>query len=84
VYLHTDHLQPGLLRKNGVPYGTDTTMGEIWDLRTLSPTGQWLTVSTKVEDPQYLLQPYIYDSIFQKEPDGAKWRPSPCSLTTGL
>jgi hypothetical protein len=84
LIVHTGHLLPGLLRKNGVPYGADTTVGEIWDLRTLSPTDQWLTVSTKVEDPQYLFQPYVYDSIFQKEPDGSKWKPGACSLTTGL
>jgi len=78
----TNDLLPGLLRKNGVPYGADTTMSEYWDLRTLSPTQQWLTVSTKVEDPEYLFEPYVYDSIFQKEPDGSKWDPSPCSLTS--
>jgi hypothetical protein len=84
LIVHTDHLLPGLLRKNGVPYGADTTMGEIWDLRSLSASGQWLTISTKVEDPQYLFQPYVYDSIFQKEPDGTRWSPGACSLTTGL
>lgn len=78
----TVDLLPGLLRKNGVPYGADTKMSEYWDLRALSPTQQWITVSTKVEDPQYLFQPYVYDSIFQKEPDGSKWDPSPCSLTS--
>lgn len=84
LIVHTDHLLAGLLRKNGVPYGADTTVDEIWDLRSLSPTDQWLTVSTKVDDPQYLFRPYVYDSIFQKEPDGSKWHSSPCSLTTGL
>ncbi|HTT06957.1 MAG TPA: hypothetical protein VMF64_16885 [Steroidobacteraceae bacterium] len=84
LIVHTDHLLPGLLRKNGVPYGADTTVGEIWDLRILSASDQWLTISTKVEDPQYLFQPYVYDSIFQKEPDGSKWSPGACSLTTGL
>jgi hypothetical protein len=78
----TTDMLPGLLRKNGVPYGADTKMSEYWDLRAISPTQQWITVSTKVEDPQYLFQPYVYDSIFQKEPDGSKWAPSPCSLTS--
>jgi hypothetical protein len=78
----TDDLLPGLLRKNGVPYGADTKLSEYWDLRALSSTQQWITVSSKVEDPQYLFQPYVYDSVFQKEPDGSKWDPSPCSLTS--
>lgn len=78
----TVDMLPGLLRKNGVPYGADTKMSEYWDLRVVSPTQQWITVSTKVEDPQYLFEPYVYDSIFQKEPDGSKWAPSPCSLTS--
>jgi hypothetical protein len=84
MIVRTDHLLPGLLRKNGVPYSAQTVVSEIWDLRTLSSTEQWLTVSTKVQDAQYLFRPYLYDSIFQKEPDGSKWSPSPCSLTTGL
>ncbi|MGH8141021.1 MAG: hypothetical protein ACREU2_00670, partial [Steroidobacteraceae bacterium] len=78
--VNTDHLLPGLLRKNGVPYGAQTTMSEYWDLRTLSTEDQWLTVSTKVQDAEYLFRPYVYDSIFQKEPDGSKWHPSPCTL----
>jgi hypothetical protein len=82
LYVTTDHLLPGLLRKNGVPYGPDTKMTEWWDLRT-EPTGeQWLSISTKVQDPEYLLEPYIYDSVFVKEPDGSKWDPSACSLSS--
>jgi hypothetical protein len=78
----TDHMLPGLLRKNGVPYGSGTKMTEWWDLRA-EPTGdQWLSISTKVEDPEYLMGPFIYDSVFQKEPDSSKWAPSSCSLTS--
>jgi hypothetical protein len=76
----TDHMLPGLLRKNGVPYGSQAVMTEWWDLRT-DPTGQqWLSISTRVQDPEFLLEPYIYDSIFQREADDSKWDPSPCSL----
>lgn len=78
----TDHMVPGLLRKNGVPYGAGTKMTEWWDLR-VEPTGdQWLSINTKVEDPEYLTGPFIYDSVFQKLPDGSRWAPSPCSLTS--
>ncbi|HTW75236.1 MAG TPA: hypothetical protein VMD56_10005 [Steroidobacteraceae bacterium] len=81
LQVSTDHLEPGLLRKNGVPYGARTTMSEWWDLR-VEPTGdQWLSISTTVRDPEYLQGPYLYDSVFQKEPDGSKWDPEPCSLS---
>lgn len=78
----TDHLLPGLLRKNGVPYGRETRVREWWDLRTERTADQWLSISTKVQDPEYLLEPYIYDSVFGKESDGSKWDPSPCSLSS--
>lgn len=78
----TDHMLPGLLRKNGVPYSSETKMTEYWELRSDSTREQWLTISTKLQDPEYLRVPYVYDSVFQKEADGSKWDPSPCSLTS--
>lgn len=81
LQVDTNHLQPGLLRKNGVPYGADTTMTEWWDLRSEPQGDQWLSISTTVTDPEYLQGPYIYVSVFQKEPDGSKWDPEPCSLS---
>jgi hypothetical protein len=78
----TDHLLPGLLRKNGVPYSADTRLTEWWDLRAEPEGDQWLTITSTVEDPRYLQAPLVYDSIFQKEPDGSKWAPAPCSLTS--
>jgi hypothetical protein len=77
--VNTDDLLPGLLRKNGIPYGAATTVREYWDLRRLAGQ-QWITVSVQVEDPEYLQTPYVYDSIFQKEPDSSKWEPAPCTL----
>jgi hypothetical protein len=78
----TDHLLPGLLRKNGVPYSAETKLTEWWDLRVEPEGDQWLTITSTVVDPQYLQAPLIYDSIFQKEPDDSKWAPAPCSLTS--
>jgi hypothetical protein len=77
----TDELQPGLLRKNGVPYSADTKMTAYWKTHAEGDE-QWLLISIKVEDPEYLSGPYVYDSIFQKEADGAKWNPGACSLTS--
>jgi hypothetical protein len=78
----TDDMLPGLLRKNGVPYGAGAKLTEYWELRRDDTSEQWITISSKLQDPEYLLQPYVYDSVFQKEVDGSKWDPSPCSLTS--
>jgi hypothetical protein len=80
LVVNTDHLLPGLLRKNGVPYGAQTKVTEYWELNRLGQD-RWLMISTAVRDPEYLTGPYVYDSIFQQEPDGSKWNPSECSLT---
>jgi hypothetical protein len=79
LLVNTNDLLPGLLRKNGVPYGAATRVTEYWDLRQLSGQ-QWITISVQVTDPEYLQTPYVYDVIFQKEPDSSKWAPAPCTL----
>ncbi|MGH8144573.1 MAG: hypothetical protein ACREU2_18940 [Steroidobacteraceae bacterium] len=79
LVVNTDDLLPGLLRKNGVPYGADTKMSEYWKLFGLG-ADQWLTISTSVDDPEYLSGPYVYDSIFQREAGASQRDPSPCSL----
>jgi hypothetical protein len=82
IQVTTDHMLPGLLTKNGVPYDGNAKKTEWWDLRNESADNeQWLSISTTVEDPHYLTRPYVYDPIFQKEAGGAKWDPTPCSLT---
>jgi hypothetical protein len=35
-------------------------------------------VTSTVEDPVYLIQPFQSASHFRKEPDGSKWKPRPC------
>ena len=75
----TTHLRPGYLRKNGAPYSAGTTVTEYYDLNTLPNGDQWMTVTTKVEDPQYLVRHYLTTSDFKKLPDAAGWNPTPCS-----
>jgi hypothetical protein len=78
----TTNMRAGWLRKNGVPYSENATVTEYFD-RFAAPNGdQWFTVTTIVDDPQYLNQPFVTSSHFKKEPDGAKWSPSPCRTTT--
>ena len=40
--------------------------------------GEWFTVTTVVRDSRYLRQPFVTTTHFKKEPDGAKWEPTPC------
>ena len=75
----TTKMKPGYLRKNGVPYSENATVTEYFDRHKESNGDQWLTVTTIVEDPKYLNQPFTTSSHFKKEPDGSKWRPTPCA-----
>jgi hypothetical protein len=77
----TTHMLPGLLRKNGVPYSDKAQMSEYWEVNGEPDGDHWLTVTTELQDPEYLQTPFYFTSIFQKEPDGSKWDPTPCSLT---
>jgi hypothetical protein len=52
---------------------------ESWDLYERQNGEQWLTITTQVEDPRNLRTPRIVAPLFKKEPDGAKWDPTPCS-----
>ncbi len=74
----TTQLRPGYLRKNGVPYSANATVTEYF-IRHDEPNGDsWFTVTTIVEDPAYLAQPFITSSSFKKERDTSTWNPSPC------
>jgi hypothetical protein len=74
----TTNLRPGYLRKNGVPYSQDAVVTEYLD--RLSAFGSdYLQVVTVVVDPKYLTGPFVVSNQFKREPDGSKWRPTPCS-----
>jgi hypothetical protein len=75
----TTNLRPGYVRKNGAPYSASTTVTEYFDVNALPNGDRWMTVTTKVEDPQYFSRPYITTSDFKKLPDDKGWNPTPCS-----
>jgi len=81
LQVSTTEMTAGLLRKNGVPYSAQTRMSENWVVNGDPEKTAWLTVTTTLDDPVYLQVPYVLNSIFQKEPAGAQWDPSPCSLS---
>lgn len=71
---------PGYLRKNGVPHSADAVVTEYWDLRVEADGKPWIVVTVEVNDPLYLLEPYLTTPNFRKEADGSKWSPEPCGL----
>jgi hypothetical protein len=73
----TTRIRQGYLRKNGVPFSEDATLIEYYDAWRDS-SGEWFTVLTVVRDPRYLRQPFVTTTHFKKEPNDAKWDPSPC------
>ena len=74
----TTQMKAGYLRKNGVPYSEDATVTEYYNRHSGPGDLQWFTVTTVVDDPKYLTQPFITSSSFRREPDSSKWKPSPC------
>ena len=75
----TTNMRPGYLRKNGVPYSEKTVLTEYFD-RVNEPGGDaYLIVTTTIEDPTYLNEPYLYSTHFKKQADATGWNPTPCS-----
>jgi hypothetical protein len=77
----TTGMSSGWLRRNGVPYSENTTVTEHFLRFTHPEAGEWFVVTTIVEDPLYLTQPFITSSNFKKEPNDAKFTPVPCKTT---
>jgi hypothetical protein len=75
----TTNLRSGYLRKNGVPYSQNAAVTEYFEIAPIPGGGQVLLVTTIVDDPQYLRQPFTVSSQFKKEADGSKWDPTPCT-----
>jgi len=74
----TTQMRPGYLRANGIPYSENAILTEYFN-RLTAPTGEeWFVVTTIVDDPEYLTQPYVTSSHFRRESDDSKWNLSPC------
>jgi hypothetical protein len=75
----TTRMRPGYLQKNGVPYSTNTTMTEYFDVVKEDNGDQWLVVKSIIEDPQYLSRTLIRSTHFRKQANASGWNPTPCS-----
>lgn len=75
----TTNLKPGYVRRNGAPYSDKAVVTEYWELHSLPDKDEWLTITTKVDDPVYFSRPYLTSSDFKKLPTAAGWNPTPCT-----
>ena len=75
----TTMMKPGYLRKNGVPYSAMAVLTEYLAQLTDDDGTRYLTVTAMLEDPAYLLQPWVRTSQFRRQPDAKNWNPTPCS-----
>jgi hypothetical protein len=74
----TTQLRPGYLRKNGPPYSANAVVSEYFDLSKERNGDTWFVVTTIVEDPQYLTEPFVTSTNFKKQADATGWDPQPC------
>lgn len=73
----TTNLTAAWLRPNGVPVSDQAVVTEFFDYFTEGDQ-EWFVVTTIVDDPQYLSERLVISSNFRREPDGARWAPTPC------
>jgi len=75
----TTQLRPGYLRKNGAPYSANAVVREFYSLSKERNGDIWFVVTTVVEDPTYLTEPFVTSTNFKKQADTTGWKPEPCS-----
>ncbi len=75
----TNHLRPGYLQKNGVPYSGNAIVTEYFHRADEENGDSLLIVTTMVEDPQYLTRQFLRSTHFKKLPDASGWNPQPCT-----
>jgi hypothetical protein len=78
----TTNLAPGWLRRNGVPYSEDAVLTEYFARFAAPNGGEWLVVTTIVDDARYLTQRYVVSNHFRKEPEGGRWNPRACGAAS--
>jgi hypothetical protein len=66
-------------RLDGIPYSEKAVMTEYFTRVKEDNGAEYLLVTIFVDDPEYLVQPYIRTVHFKREPDGSKWNPRPCT-----
>ena len=75
----TTNLRAGYVRKNGAPHSDKAVITEYFDINTMPNGDQWMTVTTRIEDPVYFSRPSLNTTDFKKLANNAGWNPTPCS-----
>jgi hypothetical protein len=76
----TTNLRAGYIRKNGAPHSDKAIITEYYDVNTMPNGDQWMTVTTRIDDPVYFTRPLINTTDFKKLPNNAGWNPTPCTV----
>jgi hypothetical protein len=77
----TTNVKSGYLRKNGVPYSEKATITEYFQPTPETYGVRYMTVTTIIEDPEYLTTALVTSSNYKKLPDTNNgWDPQPCSV----
>jgi hypothetical protein len=76
--VETTNLTRGYYWRNGMPYTEDAKLIEHFRTMTLPDGSSWILLTLKVEDPEYLTQPFLVNYHFRKLPNDSSWNPQPC------
>ena len=83
------HIGTGITKTDLLDWGAESTR-QVHDLHpqavvtehfmrfAVPEAGEWLTVRTVIDDPTYLVQPFMTSTNFKREADGSKWNPKAC------
>lgn len=74
----TTNLLPGYIRKNGVPYSGNAVLTEYINRLSGAQNDDYLIVTAEVDDPTYLVQPFVRSYQFKKVADSTGWDPMQC------
>jgi hypothetical protein len=74
----TTNLLPGYIRKNGVPYSGNAVLTESINRLSGAQNDDYLVVTAEVDDPTYLVQPFVRSYQFKKVADSTGWDPMQC------
>jgi hypothetical protein len=74
----TTNMLPGYIRKNGVPYSDKAVLTEYFNRLTGQQGDAYFVVTAEVDDPAYLIQPFVRSYQFKKQADASGWDPTPC------
>ena len=74
----TTNIVSGYLRKNGMPHSDNVIMTEYFDVFETPAGVTWFVDTIIVDDPAYLVEPWVTTMHFMKEPDDSKWNPQDC------